>query len=117
MPLLISLLLWFYATPISKWLWRKNQIADTYKSPTASQIQVVLFSSIGVYLFLSAFPDVVEVFVYLAQKMAGDLEFISLSDYAHAVGYLVRMVISVWLIFGSDRIVRGLQNRQILGAK
>jgi hypothetical protein len=111
-PLLVSLLLWFNATAISRWLWRKTQITETDKAPTATQMQIVLFSSVGLYLFLSALPDVFEVFFYLAEKMMEHSQFISLSDYAHAIGYLIRVIISVWLIFSSDGIVRALQDRQ-----
>jgi hypothetical protein len=113
-PLFISLLLWFKANAISRWLWRKDQIIEVEKekSPTATQIQIVFFSSIGLYLLLSAMPDIFKVIVYLGQKMVGNPEFIGLSDYAIAVGYLIRMIISIWLIFNSDEIVRNLQHRQ-----
>ncbi len=82
------------------------------KSPTATQIQIVVFSSIGLYLLLSAIPDIFEIIAYLGQKIVGNPKFISLSDYAHAIGYLARTTISIWLLFSSDEIVRNLQHRQ-----
>lgn len=111
-PLLISLLLWFNANIISRWLWRNNQTTEMDKSPTATQIQIVVFSSIGLYLLLSAIPDIFEIIAYLGQKIVGNPKFISLSDYAHAIGYLARITISIWLLFSSDEIVRNLQHRQ-----
>jgi hypothetical protein len=119
MPVLISLILWFNANAISRWIWRKSQTIEDEKSPTATQIQVVLFTSIGLYLFVSALPDMFKFFLYWVQKLAGDspFEFNSLSDYAFAVGYVIQVVLSAWLILDSDGIVRGLQARKRRRAK
>ena len=110
--LLISLVLWFNAPAISKWLWRNNQTVETSKFLTPTQTQIVLFTSIGLYIFLSSLPDLLEFFFYLGQKLVGSSQFVSSSDFALAAGYIIQVIISIWLIFDSDGIVKALQDRQ-----
>ena len=114
MPVLISLFLWFNAKPISKWIWRNSptvETVETEQSPTATQLQIVLFTSIGLYFFLSSVPDLLQFLVYIGQRLMGN-SFVGLYDYSFVVGYMLQMLISIWLIFGSHGIVKALQDRQ-----
>ena len=113
-PLLISLLLWFKAKTFSKWVWRNSQTVDnleTEQSPSVIQFQIALFTAIGLYFFVSSVPDVIRFSVYIGQELAWN-SFVGLYDYSFVVGYLIQMSISIWLIFGSSKIVKRLQNRQ-----
>jgi hypothetical protein len=117
MPVLISLFLWFNANSLSKWIWRQSPPTDEQeKSPTTTQIQIVLFTSIGLYIFLSSLPNLLKFVVYIGQKMMGG-SFVGLSDYAFVIGYVIQMFISLWLIFGSNRIVKIIQRSQKIREK
>ena len=114
MPVFISLLLWFKAKTFSKWVWRNSQTVDnleTEQSPSVIQFQIALFTAIGLYFFVSSVPDVIRFSVYIGQELAWN-SFVGLYDYSFVVGYLIQMSISIWLIFGSSKIVKRLQNRQ-----
>ena len=114
MPVLISLLLWFKARAISKWIWRNSQIVETIEteqSPTATQLQIALFTAIGLYFFVSSVPDALRFSVHIGQELAWN-SFVGLYDYSFVVGYIIQMSISIWLIFGSNNIVKSLQNWQ-----
>ena len=117
MPVFISLLLWLKANSLSNWIWRQSQSFDeNEKSPTATQIQIVLFTSIGLYVFLSSIPELLKFVVYIAQKIGVD-SFVGLSDYAFIIGYIVQISISLWLIFGSNNVVKLIQRGQKSRAK
>jgi len=117
MPVLISLLLWFNANSLSNWIWRQSQsFNEQEKPPTTAQIQIVLFTSIGLYVFLSSIPELLKFVVYIVQKIAGD-SFVGLSDYAFIVGYIVQISISLWLVFSSTNIVKLIQRGQKSRAK
>ena len=111
MPALVSLLLWFRAKSISIWIWRNSQTVETESSPTAIQIQIVIFTSIGLFFLLSSVPELLKYTVYVGQRIAWN-SFVGLYDYSFVVGYTIQMLLSIWLIFGSKGIVNALQNRQ-----
>jgi hypothetical protein len=58
---------------------------------------------------VSIIPDALEFFVYFGEKLITGSNFIGLSDYAGAIGYLVQLLISGWLLFNSAGIVAALQ--------
>ncbi len=109
--LLISVLLWFGANPIARWVWRgsKESSVGTSPTPTAIQLQTILFSAIGLYLLVSVMPNVFEFFAYFSQKITAGSQLISLSDSANAVGFLLRVLISAWLLFNPASVVATLQ--------
>lgn len=107
--LLVSIFLWFRANRIAQWMWRGSTESNQGMSMTATQLQTILFSGIGLYLLVSVFPDALEFLIYFGQKVATGSNFISLSDYANAIGYLIQVLISAWLLFNSDGIVATLQ--------
>jgi len=107
--LLVSVFLWFAATRIAQWMWRGSTESNQGLSMTATQLQTILFSAIGLYLLLSAIPHALEFFVHLGEKLATGSNFIGLSDYANALGYLVQVLVSVWLLFNPAGIITSLQ--------
>jgi hypothetical protein len=109
MGLLISIFLWFGARRIAQWMWRTSRENNPGLSVNAIQLQTILFSAIGLYLLVSVIPDALEFFVYFSQKLITGSNFIGLSDYAHALGYLIQLLISAWLLFNSAGIVASLQ--------
>jgi len=114
MPVFISLLLWFKAKTFSKWIWRNSQTVEnleTEQSPTVIQFQIALFTAIGLYFLVSSVPDVLRFGVYIGQELAWN-SFVGLYDYSFVVGYIIQVAISIWLIFGSNRIVKALHDRQ-----
>jgi len=110
MPVLISLFLWFRANAISNWIWRNRQTIETEPSPTASQIQIVLFTAIGFYFLLSSVPEVLKFGVHVGQQLAWN-SYVGLYDYAFVAGYTLQMLLAIWLILGSNAIVKALQVR------
>ena len=112
MPALVSLFLWFKAKSISIWMWRNSQTGEAEpSSPTTTQIQVVIFTSIGLYFLLSSIPELLKFSVYVGQRLLSN-SFVGLYDYSFVVGYTIQMLLSIWLILGSNRLVNALQNRQ-----
>lgn len=109
LDLLISIFLWFKANEIAQWMWRNSRENEQGASLTAIQLKTILFSAIGLYLLVSVIPDALEFFVYFCQKIAARSNFISFSDYGSAIGFLVRVLISAWLLFNSDGVVNTLQ--------
>jgi hypothetical protein len=107
--LLVSVFLWFGAYRIAQWMWRDSKEINQGMSMTATQLQTILFSAIGLYLLVSVIPDALEFFVYFGQKLVTGSNFINLSDYANGIGHLIQVLISVWLLFNSAGIVASLQ--------
>ena len=105
----ISILLWFNANRIAQWMWRGSKENNEGTSPTAIQLKIILFSAIGLYLLVSVIPDALEFFVYFGQKVATGSKSIGWSDSANAVGFLLRILISGWLLFNPDGVVAVLQ--------
>ena len=106
--LLASVILWFAAHRIAQWMWRGSTESNQGMSITAIQWQTILFSAIGLYLLVSGIPHALEFFVNLGEKLIAGSNFVSLSDYAGAVGYLIQVLISVWLLFNPAGIVASL---------
>jgi len=107
--LLISVFLWFRANQIAQWMWQGSTESNQSVSMTATQLQTILFSAVGLYLLVSIIPDTFEFLVYFGQMLVAGSNFIALSDYANAIGYLVRVLISAWLLFNSASIVAVMQ--------
>jgi hypothetical protein len=107
--LLISVFLWLGANRIAQWMWRSSKENNQGMSMTTTQLQTILFSVIGLYILVSVTPSALESFAYFGQKLVTGSNFISLSDYANAIGYLIQVLISAWLLFNSDGIVASLQ--------
>src|SRR5689334_21848308 len=103
--LLISVLLWFRAHRIAQWMWRGSKESNPGISMDTMQLPTLLFSAIGLYLLVSVIPDVLEFFVYFGQKLVTGSNFISLSDYANAIGFLIQVLISAGLVFNAAGIV------------
>jgi len=114
--LLISALLWFGARTIAEWMWRGQQSrVSLEESITRRDLQVVIFSSIGLYLLASALPGALDLFVTIIRRIAlnnstGKLFAIYMwPDVGQAVDYLLKLAIAAWLLLASDRIVSVLE--------
>jgi hypothetical protein len=107
--LLISIVLWFGASQIAQWMWRASEEENQGTSINAIQFQTILFSAVGLYLLVSVIPDALEFFIYFGQKVTADVQSAGLSDYVDAIGFLIQILISAWLLFNSDGIVSSLR--------
>ena len=117
LDLLVSMFLWFRANPIAQWMWHGSKENNEDTATTAIQLQAILFSAIGLYLLVSVIPNALQLFVYFAQKVATNPQLISLSDYANVIGFLVRILISAWLLFNASSIVVTLQRGKSYASK
>jgi hypothetical protein len=114
--LFISALLWFGARAIAEWVWRGRSGRSSSGSPTRRDLEMVLFSAIGLYLLASALPSALDHVVSVAQRLVWAytehrplLSPYLWPDAGKSVDYLVRLVIAAWLLLGSDHIVSALE--------
>jgi hypothetical protein len=103
--LLISALLWFRARAIAEWMWRDRKGGARRAALTATELKMVLFSAVGLYLLVSVLPGALQFLAYLAQKIVNKTPFMGWADAGNAIGFLIRVAIASWLLFDSDRIV------------
>jgi hypothetical protein len=111
--IIFSLILWWRSGSLAAHIF-KSDTADEFKSITPSEIHVVAFSSVGLFLLCESFPNIVKLIIYhyqinVATKgypgLQADPVFIA-EKYGSFAFTIIQTLIGAWLLFGSSGIVK-----------
>lgn len=107
---LLAAVLWFAAVPLSGWMTRGLSEPDEPASLKTEDLQIALFSAVGVYLLAISIPWLVSVAYnmldlpeYPAQPRTEAL-FVS-----QLLAIIARIALAIWLLLGSRKLVELLR--------
>ncbi len=115
--LCISVFLWKLSPKISKIIWGDKTTEADVVNPTLNEVQAALFSAIGLYVLISTIPNLFYCLVVMS-KETPEFQHQSLLDMKSKINLSVnifKIIIGVWLIFGSKGLVNLILKVRNLG--
>lgn len=110
-PFIISIILWFFPVSIAKSLIPKTNNVTKLSDVPIDEIQILVFQSIGLFLLVTSLGGIFETIIYYDR-----LEYSPVSK-GIAAYVVIKVIISLWLLFGSRGIVGLLRLAREVGRK
>jgi len=116
--LLAAGVLWHFATPLAGRIWHNPPASQDPHPANFPDIQAVLFSAVGLYILITAVPEFLGiVLTYRQIRTQPGGQVVDLTwHFGRVIESGLKVVLSIWLLFGSRAIVRFLQKARTVGA-
>jgi hypothetical protein len=112
-PFLAALTLWLSASSLSSRIWANATTPRDARPASIAEMQVVLFSTIGLYVLITAVPEFLRTVITYQQNKAliGAVlpPTVEAEHWGQALEMGLKVTLSMWLLLGSQGIVRLLQ--------
>ena len=106
--ILFGLIMWCLSDKIASSIFKSEDDTEV-KSIIPSEIQIIAFSSVGLYLLCESIPHIAKVILFYYQirtnEMRIDTTALLVERNSLILYLIIKMIIGVWLLLGSQGIV------------
>lgn len=119
-PVVIGVLVWIYSAKLAGFMVRseeEEQAGIMSASFDLDTVQVLAFTIMGVFLIVNAVPSLVAALTVYVVIPHPDLGQIGLENLSRLVNSLIRIILGLGLVLGSQGLVAAIQKIRTIGVK
>ena len=115
--LILAIILWWLSPSLSRIIWKASVSSKSLSNPTIDEIQIALFSAIGLYILIDSLPHFAQFFILInreASPFQAQKE-LSLKVKGELITLGFKFILGLWLLFSSKGLVNLIRKVRNLG--
>ncbi|SKC81938.1 hypothetical protein [Maledivibacter halophilus] len=119
--LFLSIILWVFADKISSYMVKEPTNSSNNVKVDYIELQAIAFSVVGITVLVNSIPQIIRLGIDMKTIVSNDIianwDMLLRTTKSQMIGYIIKTILGLWLLFGSNGIVGLVKTLRTAGVK